>query len=184
MSTSQRDLPQLTFSDQESAYLNKLDSLDFGFMSTDTMFDSSQTNKHVVEKGIKFYQLLVANSVTEENSITHLCKLGHLHLLLGEFSKALSAYQKCLQLQKDLSKNAVLLYGLGMVYFHYNAFDWAIKAFEQLLVVKRDFSHSTEVHLRLAVMFKVTKDFGASLKHFKEALSNWNQCSLMPIEGL
>ncbi|KAK3783511.1 hypothetical protein RRG08_008848 [Elysia crispata] len=50
------------------------------------------------------------------------CHLGHLHLLLEDFSKALSAYQKFHNIQPDYWKNSAFLYGLGMVYFHFNAY--------------------------------------------------------------
>ncbi|KPP62500.1 histone demethylase UTY-like [Scleropages formosus] len=50
------------------------------------------------------------------------CQLGHFNLLLEDYPKALSAYQRYYSLQSDYWKNAAFLYGLGMVYFHYNAF--------------------------------------------------------------
>lgn len=40
----------------------------------------------------------------------------------------------------------------------------AIRSFQQVLIIDASFSHSTEVHLRLAIMYKVICDFGASLK--------------------
>jgi hypothetical protein len=74
------------------------------------------------------------------------CKLGHFHLLLGDFAKgksgdlnfqlecgtdwrcvsflALSAYQKYKTLRFDYWKDTSFLYGLGIVYQHYNAFRW------------------------------------------------------------
>lgn len=73
------------------------------------------------------------------------CKLGHFHLLLEDYAKgknsllshwkfsnfpiffsilALSAFQKFHSLKTDYWKDHVFLYGLGLVYFHYNAFRW------------------------------------------------------------
>uniref|UniRef100_A0A182VTR5 TPR_REGION domain-containing protein n=1 Tax=Anopheles minimus TaxID=112268 RepID=A0A182VTR5_9DIPT len=52
------------------------------------------------------------------------CKLGHFHLLLEDYEKALSAYQKYYSLKPDHWRDAPFLYGLGLVYFHYNAFRW------------------------------------------------------------
>ncbi|KAK9507660.1 hypothetical protein O3M35_007468 [Rhynocoris fuscipes] len=52
------------------------------------------------------------------------CKLGHFHLLLEDYAKAMSAYQKFFKLKPDHWKDACFLYGLGLVYFHYNAFQW------------------------------------------------------------
>uniref|UniRef100_A0A182NB27 TPR_REGION domain-containing protein n=1 Tax=Anopheles dirus TaxID=7168 RepID=A0A182NB27_9DIPT len=52
------------------------------------------------------------------------CKLGHFHLLLEDYEKALSAYQKYFALKQDHWRDAPFMYGLGLVYFHYNAFRW------------------------------------------------------------
>ncbi|XP_023999540.1 histone demethylase UTY-like [Salvelinus sp. IW2-2015] len=68
------------------------------------------------------------------------CQLGHFNLLLEEYAKALSAYQRYYSLQSDYWKNAAFLYGLGMVYFHYNAFQWAIKAFQEVLYIDPSFT--------------------------------------------
>jgi len=37
---------------------------------------------------------------------------------------AMSAYQKFYSLKGDYWKDASFLYGLGLVYFHFNAFQW------------------------------------------------------------
>ncbi|KFB39554.1 hypothetical protein ZHAS_00006899 [Anopheles sinensis] len=47
------------------------------------------------------------------------CKLGHFHLLLEDYEKA---YQKYYALKADHWRDAPFLYGLGLVYYHYNAF--------------------------------------------------------------
>lgn len=99
------------------------------------------------------------------------CKLGHLHLLLEDYPKAMSAYQKFYNLRpKDYWRDATFLYGQGLVYFHFNAFQWAIKAFQEVLYIDPGFSRANEVHLRLGLMFKVQSDYESSLKHFQLAL--------------
>lgn len=72
------------------------------------------------------------------------CKLGHFHLLLEDYAKgkfypnfynfhrkltnfchlALSAYQKYYKLCPEYWRNCSFLYGLGLVYYHFNAFRW------------------------------------------------------------
>jgi histone demethylase len=74
------------------------------------------------------------------------CKLGHFHLLLEDYSKgkrdhwvsnqnrlifiwmlfrlAMSAYQKYRSLRHDHWKDTPFLYGLGVVYQHFNAIRW------------------------------------------------------------
>ncbi|KAJ3584096.1 hypothetical protein NHX12_014592 [Muraenolepis orangiensis] len=98
------------------------------------------------------------------------CQLGHFNLLLEDYPKALSAYQRYYSLQSEYWKNAAFLYGLGMVYFHYNAFQWAIKAFQEVLYIDPGFSRAKEIHLRLGLMFKVNTDYESSLKEAYESL--------------
>uniref|UniRef100_A0A8C5SKJ2 [histone H3]-trimethyl-L-lysine(27) demethylase n=1 Tax=Laticauda laticaudata TaxID=8630 RepID=A0A8C5SKJ2_LATLA len=81
------------------------------------------------------------------------CQLGHFNLLLEDYPKALI---KCFF---SFLQNAAFLYGLGLVYFHYNAFQWAIKAFREVLYVDPSFCRAKEIHLRLGLMFKVKTDF-------------------------
>lgn len=70
------------------------------------------------------------------------CKVGHLHLILEEYNEgnkdkllqykfltffdfaALSAYQKYFRMKPTNLNNLEILYGLGLVYFHFNAFRW------------------------------------------------------------
>uniref|UniRef100_A0A672NVS1 [histone H3]-trimethyl-L-lysine(27) demethylase n=1 Tax=Sinocyclocheilus grahami TaxID=75366 RepID=A0A672NVS1_SINGR len=111
------------------------------------------------------------------------CQLGHFNLLLEEYPKALSAYQRYYSLQSDYWKNAAFLYGLGMLYFHYNAFQWAIKAFQEVLYIDPGFSRAKEIHLRLGLMFKVNTDYESSLKHFQLALIDSNHCTLSKAES-
>lgn len=40
------------------------------------------------------------------------------------FLLAMSAYQKFFSLKEDYWRDAPFLYGLGLVYFHFNAFQW------------------------------------------------------------
>uniref|UniRef100_A0A3Q3VTE9 [histone H3]-trimethyl-L-lysine(27) demethylase n=1 Tax=Mola mola TaxID=94237 RepID=A0A3Q3VTE9_MOLML len=111
------------------------------------------------------------------------CQLGHFSLLLEDYPKALSAYQRYFTLQSDYWKNAAFLYGLGMVYFHYNAFQWSIKAFQEVLYIDPSFSRAKEIHLRLGLMFKVNTDYESSLKHFQLASIDSNLCTLSKAES-
>uniref|UniRef100_A0A4W5PVZ2 [histone H3]-trimethyl-L-lysine(27) demethylase n=1 Tax=Hucho hucho TaxID=62062 RepID=A0A4W5PVZ2_9TELE len=101
------------------------------------------------------------------------CQLGHFNLLLEEYH-CLCVY---------VWPNAAFLYGLGMVYFHYNAFQWAIKAFQEVLYIDPSFSRAKEIHLRLGLMFKVNTDYESSLKHFQLALIDSNPCTLSKAES-
>ncbi|XP_054932575.1 lysine-specific demethylase 6A isoform X2 [Dermacentor andersoni] len=103
------------------------------------------------------------------------CKLGHFQLLLEDYAKALSAYQKYYAMKEDHWKDEPFLYGLGLVYFHYSAYQWSIKAFRQVLYIDPGFSRSNEIHLRLGLMFKVIADYESALKHFQLAQSDSRQ---------
>ncbi|CAB3368703.1 Hypothetical predicted protein [Cloeon dipterum] len=110
------------------------------------------------------------------------CKLGHFHLLLDNYAKAMSAYQKFHNLRIDHWKDTSFLYGLGLVYFHFNAFQWAVKAFQQVLYVDPSFSRANEVHLRLGLIFKINQNLVASLKHLQLALIDASPCTFSKVE--
>ncbi|KAK3783505.1 hypothetical protein RRG08_008842 [Elysia crispata] len=55
-------------------------------------------------------------------------------------------------------------------------FHRAIQVFQQLLYADPGFKRASEVHLRLALMFKVLKQYDTSLKHFKLTLADSNPC--------
>lgn len=59
----------------------------------------------------------------------------------------------------------------------------AIKAFQQLLYVSPDFARSNEVHLRLGLIFKVTHDYEAALKHLQLALVDSAPCTFSKFES-
>uniref|UniRef100_A0A3B3WHB9 [histone H3]-trimethyl-L-lysine(27) demethylase n=1 Tax=Poecilia mexicana TaxID=48701 RepID=A0A3B3WHB9_9TELE len=111
------------------------------------------------------------------------CQLGHFNLLLEDYPKEVKFCVFNFKSSLPLTQNAAFLYGLGMVYFHYNAFQWAIKAFQEVLYIDPGFSRAKEIHLRLGLMFKVNTDYESSLKHFQLALIDSNPCTLSKAES-
>uniref|UniRef100_A0A3Q1FV53 [histone H3]-trimethyl-L-lysine(27) demethylase n=1 Tax=Acanthochromis polyacanthus TaxID=80966 RepID=A0A3Q1FV53_9TELE len=144
--------------------------------------DGART-KALLLKAVSCYEALVLKAEGKVDPDIF-CQLGHFNLLLEDYPKALSAYQRYFSLQSDYWKNAAFLYGLGMVYFHYNAFQWAIKAFQEVLYIDPSFSRVKEIHLRLGLMFKVNTDYESSLKHFQLALIDSNLCTLSKAETI
>ena len=95
----------------------------------------------------------------------------------SDHSKALSAYQKYMRMTTSTSKSSkkldpCLLYGLGLVYFHFNAFLLADRAFHDLLYLYPAFERANEVHLRLGIMAKISGDYDISLKYLNTSLSD------------
>ncbi|XP_049340515.1 lysine-specific demethylase 6A isoform X3 [Astyanax mexicanus] len=190
-SETEEDFPKL--SAQERERLVAIDSSLFGFQR---LHEDGARTKALLLKAIRCYDayILKAEGKVEPEVF---CQLGHFNLLLEDYPKALSAYQRYYSLQSDYWKNAAFLYGLGMVYFHYNAFQWpvqptssdaypgqrrAIKAFQEVLYIDPSFSRAKEIHLRLGLMFKVNTDFESSLKHFQLALIDSTPCTLSKAE--
>ncbi|XP_031729153.1 lysine-specific demethylase 6A isoform X4 [Anarrhichthys ocellatus] len=172
----EEDFPKLTAQEKES--LAETDSSLFGFHRLQE--DGART-KALLLKAVSCYDALILKAEGKVDPDIF-CQLGHFNLLLEDYPKALSAYQRYFSLQPDYWKNAAFLYGLGMVYFHYNAFQWAIKAFQEVLYVDPGFSRAKEIHLRLGLMFKVNTDYESSLKHFQLALIDSNLCTLSKAE--
>uniref|UniRef100_A0A4W6EHY0 [histone H3]-trimethyl-L-lysine(27) demethylase n=1 Tax=Lates calcarifer TaxID=8187 RepID=A0A4W6EHY0_LATCA len=154
----EEDFPKLTAQEKES--LVGIDSSLFGFHRLQE--DGART-KALLLKAVSCYDALILKAEGKVDPDIF-CQLGHFNLLLEDYEKALSAYQRYFSLQSDYWKNAAFLYGLGMVYFRYNAFQWAIKAFQEVLYIDPSFSRAKEIHLRLGLMFKVNTDYESSLK--------------------
>ncbi|XP_051937689.1 lysine-specific demethylase 6A isoform X1 [Hippocampus zosterae] len=175
-SATEEDFP--TFTTQEKESLLAIDSSLFGFHRLQE--DGART-KALLLKAVSCYNNLIPKAEGKVDPDIF-CQLGHFHLLLEDYPKALSAYQRYFSLQPDYWKNAAFLYGLGLVYFHYNAFQWAIKAFQEVLYIDPSFSRAKEIHLRLGLMFKVNTDHESSLKHFQLALIDSTLCTLSKAE--
>ena len=98
-------------------------------------------------------------------------KLGHLHLLLENFARALSAYEKYSECGGAAAKTDLdYLYGSGLVYFHFGAYHRACRAFQELLYLSPNFDRAIDVHARLGLMRKSLQSFRRSLTHFKICL--------------
>nr|XP_057906540.1 histone demethylase UTY-like isoform X1 [Doryrhamphus excisus] len=175
-SETEEDFPTLTAQERDS--LAGVDSSLFGFQK---LHEDGARTKALLMKAVRCYDSLILKAEGKVEPEVF-CQLGHFNLLLEDYPKALSAYQRYYSLQPDYWKNAAFLYGLGMVYFHYNAFQWAIKAFQEVLYIDPGFSRAKEIHLRLGLMFKVNTDYESSLKHFQLALIDSNPCTLSKAE--
>ncbi|XP_072539931.1 lysine (K)-specific demethylase 6A, like isoform X2 [Salminus brasiliensis] len=175
-SETEEDFPRLTAQERDS--LAGVDSSLFGFLR---LHEDGARTKALLLKAVRCYDSLILKAEGKVDPDLF-CQLGHFNLLLEDYPKALSAYQRYYSLQSDYWKNAAFLYGLGMVYFHYNAFQWAIKAFQEVLYIDPGFSRAKEIHLRLGLMFKVNTDYESSLKHFQLALIDSNHCTLSKAE--
>uniref|UniRef100_UPI003DA05328 lysine (K)-specific demethylase 6A, like isoform 2 n=1 Tax=Danio rerio TaxID=7955 RepID=UPI003DA05328 len=175
-SEPEEESPRL--SAQESDTLARVDSSLFGYQR---LHEDGASMKALLVKAVRCYESLILKAEGKVDP-EFFCQLGHFNLLLEEYPKALSAYQRYYSLQSDYWKNAAFLYGLGMVYFHYNAFQWAIKAFQEVLYIDPGFSRAKEIHLRLGLMFKVNTDYESSLKHFQLALIDSSRCTLSKAE--
>ncbi|KAF7663507.1 hypothetical protein LDENG_00209040 [Lucifuga dentata] len=172
----EEDFPKLTAQERDS--LAEIDSSLFGFQR---LHEDGARTKALLLKAVRCYDALILKAEGKvEPEI--FCQLGHFNLLLEDYPKALSAYQRYYSLQSDYWKNVAFLYGLGMVYFHYNAFQWAIKAFQEVLYIDSSFCRAKEIHLRLGLMHKVNTDYESSLKHFQLALIDSNLCTLSKAE--
>ncbi|XP_054962934.1 histone demethylase UTY isoform X22 [Pan paniscus] len=168
----------LSLTVEEREALGGMDSRLFGFVR---LHEDGARTKTLLGKAVRCYESLILKAEGKVES-DFFCQLGHFNLLLEDYSKALSAYQRYYSLQADYWKNAAFLYGLGLVYFYYNAFHWAIKAFQDVLYVDPSFCRAKEIHLRLGLMFKVNTDYKSSLKHFQLALIDCNPCTLSSAE--
>ena len=184
---------EITLSTVDLQVLSELDSRQFGFVKLNE--EGHAKKKAVALKAIQYLERLIVQANIQERKKQNetgkqgftvdpktYVKLGHLHLLLEDWSKALSAYQKFFKLSKSYWKDPSYLYGLGLVYFKYNSFQLATMAFQQVLYVDPGFQRANEVHLRLGIIAKMRNDFETSLKHFSLAKNDTSQCSFTEME--
>ncbi|KAK6309598.1 hypothetical protein J4Q44_G00194790 [Coregonus suidteri] len=115
------DFPKLTAQERDS--LVEIDSSLFGFQR---LHEDGARTKALLLKAVSCYDSVILKSEGKVES-EMFCQLGHFNLLLEDYPKALSAYQRYYSLQSDYWKNAAFIYGLGLVYFHYNAFHWSVQ---------------------------------------------------------
>ncbi|CAF1354145.1 unnamed protein product [Rotaria magnacalcarata] len=128
---------------------------------------------------IQFYEDKLRHEKESLQITQYYINIGHWHLLLEDFSKALSAYQAAYALDTKLNQNAEFLFGLGIVYHHYGIDNHAIRAYKQVLYVDSQFPRRSDIHLRLGLIYKKLGDYSSSLKYFQRALGDSNSvCSL------
>ncbi|CAF4060095.1 unnamed protein product, partial [Rotaria sp. Silwood2] len=128
---------------------------------------------------IQFYEEKIRNEKESLQIAQYYINIGHWHLLLEDFSKALSAYQAAYALDTKLNQNPEFLFGLGIVYHHYGVDNHAIRAYQQVLYVDSQFLRRSDVHLRLGLIYKKLGDYTSSLKYFQRALGDsTSTCSL------
>uniref|UniRef100_A0A4W6EF95 [histone H3]-trimethyl-L-lysine(27) demethylase n=1 Tax=Lates calcarifer TaxID=8187 RepID=A0A4W6EF95_LATCA len=154
----EEDFPKLTAQEKES--LVGIDSSLFGFHRLQE--DGART-KALLLKAVSCYDALILKAEGKVDPDIF-CQLGHFNLLLEDYEKALSAYQRYFSLQSDYWKNAAFLYGLVLFKTSSSLHAWAIKAFQEVLYIDPSFSRAKEIHLRLGLMFKVNTDYESSLK--------------------
>ncbi len=73
------------------------------------------------------------------------------------------------------SGRVMLLYGLGLCYFHFSNFSWAKNAFLEVLYREPEFHCAQEVHARLGISLKYMKLYSWAAKHLQWALSVANR---------
>ncbi|XP_032793407.2 lysine-specific demethylase 6A [Daphnia magna] len=184
----EKDTVDINLTPQELQILSELDSRQYGFLQLNS--PEHATKKMLVVKAIQYLERMLSQAHQQlKNESENLdkginidpktyCKLGHFNILIEDYPKAMSAYQKFRSLRTDHWRDTNYLYGLGLVYFHFNSFNWAIKAFQQLLYIDPVYCRANEVHLRLGLIFKVTGELESSLKHFQLTLIDSAPCSL------
>lgn len=86
--------------------------------------------------------------------------------------KALDQYQRHYSTLDRPWDHVNFMYGLGLIYMHFNAYSWAIKAFREVIYVQPNFARSRDVHTRLGLIFKAIGRYKLSEKHFELAIND------------
>lgn len=86
--------------------------------------------------------------------------------------EALALYQDHYSRLDRPWEKVTLIYGLGLIYMHFNAYNLAVKAFREALYVEPGFARSRDIHTRLGLIFKATGRHQLSEKHFNLAIND------------
>uniref|UniRef100_A0A6G1SAB5 Lysine-specific demethylase 6A n=1 Tax=Aceria tosichella TaxID=561515 RepID=A0A6G1SAB5_9ACAR len=86
--------------------------------------------------------------------------------------KALNLYQNHYKTLERPWDHETFMYGLGLIYMHFNAYNWAVKSFRDTVYVRPSFPRSRDVHTRLGLIFKSAGRYELSEKHFNLAIND------------
>lgn len=138
----------------------------YGFI----IYDDTNPQKATLEKLIAEEESKNDSDIGQDDLKQKYLQLGTLNLLIENYAKALSAYQKYHNIDKHSWKESAFLYGMGMAYLHFKSYTWSIKALRQFLYLNIDHHCCVEVNIRLAFVFKLQEEFELSVKHFDLAI--------------
>lgn len=185
---------EISLTEGELEELRKLDSRQYGFIN----FNSPEEllRKNLMHKGVAYLEQQLIKLKADGNasaavavlkdsrgeSVRIYSMLGHLNLLLDDFTAALSAYQMFYGSENEHWKDSAFLYGLGLVYYHYGMLQWATKAFQDALYSDPSFLRANEIHFRLGMINKHNGDHDTSLKHYRLALNDSSPLSFSKSE--
>ncbi|EJD75340.1 JmjC domain-containing protein [Loa loa] len=162
----------------------KLNSFDFiHFWNKKGEF--SEADKALLYKGIRNLDnelIKLVEAKEEDNTKIYkvYLKIGHISLLAKDFSRALSAYQKAYNLNRDgFWKEPASYFGLGMVYFHFKAFEIAGEAFNRVLYSHPNHEFTVEIYSRLGFICKNLEFFELAIKHFTAALNDSRESTFL-----
>ncbi|VDM95555.1 unnamed protein product [Thelazia callipaeda] len=145
----------------------------------------SQADKVLLYKSIRCLENELIKLVeTKEKDETKLykvyLKIGHISLLAKDFPKALSAYQKAYNMDKNgFWKKPASYFGLGMVYFHFKAFAVAGEAFHRVIYSHPNHELTVEIYSRLGFIYKNLEFFELAIKHFSVALNDSRESTFL-----
>lgn len=91
--------------------------------------------------------------------------------------RALDQYQTYYSTLERPWEHENFMYGLGLIYMHFNAYHWAVKLFRDIVYVRPSFPKSRDVHTRLGLIFKSTSRYELSERHFNLAIHDTRQDS-------
>jgi len=142
----------------------------------------NEDEKLLMQQAIVYYENLISNETDSNIKLKYFKKIGHFYLLLEDYHKALSAFNRYYRNTKEYWKDSPFLFGFGIVNFHFSAYIWSVDIFQQLLYNDPCFSKINQVHWRLGLIFKFTKNYKQAVKHFQRALFNWTSSDINKCE--
>uniref|UniRef100_A0A8C2TIU3 [histone H3]-trimethyl-L-lysine(27) demethylase n=1 Tax=Coturnix japonica TaxID=93934 RepID=A0A8C2TIU3_COTJA len=146
---SEEDFASLTAEEREA--LSGLDSRLFGFLR---LHEDGARTKALLLKAVRCYESLILKAEGKVES-DFFCQLGHFNLLLEDYPKG--------------KMNAAFLYGLGLVYFHYNK--WKILSLRQMLKFTLiDCNPCTLSNFHIAHLYEIQRKYHSAKEAYEQLL--------------
>lgn len=148
---------------------SSISNFEIARIPSQTIVQARKNNDEITDHVISFFSHKLYNSCEATEELIKKIEATQNEALA---TKALALYQDHYASLERPYDHVTFMYGLGMLYMHFNAYSWAVKAFRDAIYMQPSFARSRDVHTRLGLIFKATGRHKLSERHFNLAIND------------